>query len=269
MDRAVSKLQYFYKVYVKADRDKDTGLPIDPITQDPIQKGKQIPLLCFDSKNTNKPIKTQYFNIDTLDTWFRTRREAINPLTNLPFTDKQISTIKNYYKKNKKPFPLYISNNTADSDSDSDDESIVVNPSEILRKIYETAKDPELIAEFTHLLVTNYDRINNDSIRLDHPFFSSHYFLDTETILMRIILNDNLAALEEFLYYNPNLDFVDKRFNFKAIDLAVMSNKPLSNMILRTLLFHGARTDIPTKKGYSNELTTDIEKLSILFEFTN
>ena len=266
ISQSAKTIQNFYKVYIKTDRDKENHLPIDPITQDGIPKNKQIPILCFDSKKSIKPIKTQYFHIDTLDTWLKTRRECINPLTNLPFTNSQIQTIIQYYKKYKKRYPNYLQgfiNEEIDNDTVQDE------PTTIIKQIYESAKNPENIDTFTNLLITNYDKIHNDTIKLDTLFKSAHYFIDSETILMRIVLNDNLAALEEFLYYNPNLEFMDPRFNLKAIDLAVMSNKPLSNMILRTLLFHGARTDIPTKKGYTNELTNDIEKLSILFEFSN
>ena len=33
------------------------------------------------------------------------------------------------------------------------------------------------------------------------------------------------------------------------------------------LLFHGARLDIPTNYGHSSELTTDIGKLEIIYNF--
>ncbi len=269
-------IQHFYKVYIKTDRDKTTKYPIDPITQEPIPPKLQIPLLCYDSKYITKPIKTQYFNLETLDTWFKTRREAINPLTNLPFSIEQLTSIQKAYKNNKMKCPAYIvtmikhNNNkikTSESDESDEDEPIIIDCGKIAKDIYTFCKNPEDISKFTNLLVSNYHYISNDSIRLDTLYTSPYYFLNKETILMRCILNDNIQAVEELLYYSPNLDVADDRFNLKAIDLAVMSNKPLSNLIIRTLLFHGARLDLPTKKGSTLELTNDLDKLSILYEF--
>lgn len=271
MENAIKKIIHFYKVYIKTDRHRINHLPIDPITQDPIERNKQVPILCYDSRHVTKPIKTQYFHIDTLDTWFQTRKEAINPLTNISFSTQQITNIIKYYKKNKKKIPKFLLKHISDNDtSSSSDKENVCDDLNIIKKIYMSSKNLKSFTDtnsFTDLLISNYDNILNDTIKLDTLFNSTYYFLNQETILMRLVLNDNLSALEEFLYFNPNLDCVDTRYNFKAIDLAIMSNKPYSNIILRTLLFHGAKTDIPTKKGYTNELTNNIEKLSILYEY--
>lgn len=253
---AAKKLQHFYKVYVKSDRD-NSGIPIDPITMEPIPKNKQIRILYVDN---NKPIKTQYFDIDTLHTWFKTRREAINPLTNLPFTKEQLNSISSAYKKHKKASPQYIF---------IDEPEIVEPPLEqkIMKELYNACKNPEDIEQFTNLLITNYKLIESDKINLNQEFFSRNYFLNNETLLMSCVINDNLSAVEELLYYNPSIDKTDSRYDLKAVDLAMMSNKPMSASILRTLLFHGANTSIKTKKGYLNELSNDIEKLGIVYEF--
>ena len=260
MDSSIKTIQKFYRVYIQCDRDKSTNLPIDPISQEPIKKNKQVPIFYYDSKK-NKPIKIQYFNITTLNTWFKTRKEAINPLTNLPFSKEQIQNITKYYTRYKKTIPKYIISN------DELNENPNLKPKSTIEKIYEACKDPQNSETFNDLLINNYNDIDNDTLNINKLFFSPHYFLNNETILMRIVLNDNYQALEEFLYYNPDLDIIDNRYNLKAIDLAMMSNKPFSNMILRSLLFHGAKTNIPTKKGYTSELSNDIEKLSILYEF--
>ncbi len=255
MIHAADRIRNFYNIYVKTDRDKTTQLPLDPISQDPIPLEKQIKLILYDNE---KPIKSQYFHLDTLDTWFKTRGEAINPLTNLVFTQNQIIKIVSIYKKNKLQPPRCIHMKKKES---------TLKDHSSIKEIYNSLKNPSRFAEFTNLLLQNSAHILSDQIKLDTKFTSPYYFLNKETLLMRCVLDDNLQALEELLYFNPDLDIIDERFGLKAIDLAMMSNKPLSTMILRTLLFHGANTKLPTKKGYLNELSNDIEKLSIVYEF--
>jgi hypothetical protein len=258
METSVTKIQSFYRIYIKSDRDKATGLPIDPITLDPIPPKKQIRVLCVDLEK-NKPVKTQCFHLDTLHTWFKTRGEAINPLTNIPFSENQKTQITRIYKQNKmKPLRCLLSPIQAPS------ESVTVL---IIQLLHDCSKNPSDIETFTNLLISNYTEISSDRLNLDTLFKSRNYFLNNETLLMSCVLNDNLAGVEELLYYSPSINYADNRYDLKAIDLAMMSNKPMSGAILRTLLFHGAKTDLPTKKGYINELSNDIDKLQILYEF--
>ena len=84
---------------------------------------------------------------------------------------------------------------------------------------------------------------------------------------MNAVYNDNILAVEELLYFNPDLNIADNKFGYKAIDLAIMSNDKNSIEIMKSLLFYGARLDIPTKTGGILDLTNDINKLEILYNF--
>jgi hypothetical protein len=248
-------LQNFYKVYIKTDCDKITGYPIDPISSDPIEPKYIIRIICRDHKNN--PIKTQYFNIITLNMWFLSRGEPINPLTNLEFTKEDIQKISEVYQKRRMKAPKFINLDTTITMGAS---AGILNESYRLEKLlHNYSKFPNDIDKFRDLLLNNHSLIN-----INRLFFSNNYFLNFETILMSCIINDNYEALEEVLYFNPDLDKVDSRFKFKAIDLAIVSKKPNSCLMLRTLLFNGARMDIKTKKGHSGDLTNNIEKLEIL-----
>lgn len=253
MEQNASRIiQNFYKIYIKNNRDKSTGYPLDPITNEPIEPKYVIKIICIDDKD--KPITTQYFNIKTLDMWFQTRKEPINPLTNISFTPQQISCIhKKYLEIGLKtpffimPFPLKTKKSIKDIHT-------------IEFELYIYSKKPEDIDKFRNVLLTSYIKMD-----LNQTFFSNSIFLNRETILMSCVLNDNPDALQELLMFDINIDYVDDRFNYKAVDLAFLSKKPNSTLILNMLLFNAARTDIPTKRGYSSELTNDIEKLQIYY----
>jgi hypothetical protein len=254
LDNCVKVIQNFYKVYIKTDRDKTTGYPIDPISSDPIEPKYIIKITLCDDRN--KPIKTHYFNIITLNMWFVSRGEAINPLTNLEFTSKDIQRIgKTYFKLGiKAPGFIDLAYTTKKLGA-----GILNENYELEKLLHHYSSSPSYIDKFRDLLLNNYVKIN-----INRLFFSSNYFLNYETIVMSCIINDNYEALEELMYFNPDLDKVDSRFKFKAIDLAIISKKPNSSVILRTLLFNGARVDMKTKKGFSSDLTGDLEKLQIL-----
>lgn len=246
-ETAVLLIQRFYRIFIQADRDSNSGLPLDPITGDPIPKHLQIKLLYLDD-NGKKPFRIQYFNLDTLHVWFKNRKEPINPLTNLEFTNKQLEVINNVYEKNHLKFPMKPIRSSKSS--------------KIVSDLRNYSKDSNDLHKFIDLLLTENEKIN---LNMWQP--SSHYFLDFETILFRCVLNDNLEALEELLYFNPDINLSDSRYKLKAVDLAAMSTRPNSTEILKRLLYHGALTNLPTKKGFLYELTSDIEKLNLIYQF--
>jgi hypothetical protein len=84
---------------------------------------------------------------------------------------------------------------------------------------------------------------------------------------MNAVLHDNILAVQELLYFNPAIDISDPVYNYKAIDLAIIGEGENSIDILKHLLFYGARLDIPTKNGPSYELTNDIYKLEVIYNF--
>lgn len=240
-ETAVQILQQFYRIYIKTEKE-----PLDPITGEPIQPHLKIKIVNLDNK---KPSGIQYFNLETLDVWFKTRKEPINPLTNLEFTEKQLQKINEIYEKNdKKPFfePPRTINKTIKS----------------VKQLLDYSKDTSKITDFINLLLNEHTVIN-----LNTRFISSNYFLDYETVLTSCVLNDNIDALEELLFFNPDLNLIDPRYNLKAVDLAAMSTRPNSTEILKRLLYHGALANIHTKKGFLYEVTSDVEKLNLIYQF--
>jgi hypothetical protein len=94
--RCAKVIQCFYNTYIKADRDRLSGLPIDPISRDIIPKDRQLKLFI----TTNGIVcRIQYFDIYNLDAWFSARGEPVNPMTNVVFTKKQIAHIRKCYNK--------------------------------------------------------------------------------------------------------------------------------------------------------------------------
>ncbi len=124
--------------------------------------------------------------------------------------------------------------------------------------------NPVDIDEFRDIL---YNNTHNDTFNLNHIINIGNPSLSTGTALMNSVLNDNIMAVEELLYFNIDLNIIDSLYGYKAVDLAIISDKDNSLPILKMLLFHGARLDIPTNYGYSYELTNDIDKLEIIYTF--
>ena len=97
--RCAKIIQNFYKRFIKNIN------PIDPIDHDIIPANKRLKVIIT---NTNKITGVRYFNIDNLDTWFLFKGEAINPLTNLKFTNNQLSDIRKAYQKYNKSIPVFL-----------------------------------------------------------------------------------------------------------------------------------------------------------------
>jgi hypothetical protein len=98
-NRAAKTIQNFYRSYIKTDRDKATGLPLDPITGDPIDKGNIVRII-YESYNSNTkaPIRRlQCYDINTLWESFKYNKNniALNPIVNTKFPRSQFKQILN------------------------------------------------------------------------------------------------------------------------------------------------------------------------------
>jgi hypothetical protein len=268
--RCAKIIQSFYKTYIKAYRDKQSGLPIDPISHDTIPKERQLKLF-ITTNGTNRSI--QYFDIYNLNTWFNTRQELVNPLTNLGFTRNQIADIRNCYIRIGLPLPNilhpdYVS--PVEDDEDDIEVEEVENQNHNLEEYLITiCSNPMSIDEIRYILYTNVHNIDNDTFNLNKIQIINHDLVNSVTALMNAVLHDNLLAVQELLYFNPDLNISDSMYGYKAVDLAIISNGANSLDILHHLLFHGARLDIATNNGPSYELTTDLSKLEIIYNFSN
>ncbi len=279
--RCAKVIQCFYNTYIKADRDRLSGLPIDPISRDIIPKDRQLKLFI----TTNGIVcRIQYFDIYNLDAWFSARGEPVNPMTNVVFTKKQIAHIRKCYNKLGLKIPemleedyvppdeediiIDVEDNDEEQDMDTDeinDENNIVQNNALLEHFIDICSDEMAIDEIRDILYTN---TNNQYFNINYVRNISHPLINTSTALMNAVLNDNLPAVEELLYFNPDLNISDTLYGYKAVDLAIISDTPNSFSILKMLLFYGVRLDIPTKHGNSLELTTDIYKLELLYNFT-
>ena len=241
LERHAKVIQRFYRSYIKTDRDIN-GLPLDPISHEGIPKDRQIRLFIHP--------RIQYFDIDTLDEWLVIRKKPINPMTNLLFNDEQIIIICKAYLKANKEMPQFLKE--------------YLNP---LDELITVCGSSAYIEEVRNILYTNSKNIENDKFNINTVIVDKSPLFNTCNALTKAVYNDNIAAVEELLYFNPELNIADNKFGYKAIDLAIISNSKESIHIMKCLLFYGARLDIPTKMGNSLELTNDITKLEILYNF--
>jgi hypothetical protein len=249
LERNAKTIQRFYRSYIKTERDIN-GLPLDPISHDGIPKERQIRLFI------NPHIK--YFDLDTLDQWLVIRKKPINPMTNITFSDNNIISICKAYLKANKNMPAFL--------NDIYDEYNKEKPYNI-NDLINFCGNVGYIEEVRNILYTNAKNIEDDKFNLNTVTVNKTGLFDTNTALINAVYNDNIAAVEELLYFNPDLNVADNKFGYKAIDLAIMSNSKNSMEIMKSLLFYGAKLDIPTKMGVSMELTNDIYKLEILYNF--
>jgi hypothetical protein len=241
LERNVKVIQQFYRSYIKTDRDIN-GLPLDPISHDGIPKERQLRLFIHP--------RIQYFDIDTLDGWFVIRKKPINPMTNLTFSDDNITSICKAYIKANKVMPEFLKE--------------YLNP---IDELITFCGGSAYIEEVRNILYTNSKNIQDDKFNINTVINDKSQLFDTCNALTKAVYNNNLEAVEELLYFNPDLNIPDNKFGYKAIDLAIMSNTEESIHIMKCLLFYGAKLDIPTKMGNSLELTNDINKLEILYNF--
>jgi hypothetical protein len=241
LERNAKIIQRFYRSYIKTDKDPN-GLPIDPISHDGIPKDRQIRLLIHP--------RIQYFDLETLDGWLIIRKKPINPMTNLTFSDENINSICKAYVRANREIPDFLKE--------------YLNP---IDELITFCGSSEYIEEVRNILYTNSKNIQDDKFNINTVIVDKSPLFDTCNALTKAVYNHNLAAVEELLYFNPDLNIADNKFGYKAIDLAIISNSKESIHIMKCLLFYGARLDISTKMGNSLELTNDISKLEILYDF--
>jgi len=278
--RCAKIIQRFYNTYIKADRDKVSGLPIDPISQDIIPKERQLKL--FITKGCVVQ-RIQYFDIYNLDHWFTARGQPVNPMTNVVFTRKQLADIRNLYNRLGMLIPPILEDNyllpaeediVIDNEDNEDEEdapviqevnNTLIENNILVEHLVYICSNPMAIDEIRDILYTNSLNIENDTFNINHIRNIDSPLISTCTALMNAVLNDNILAIEELLYFNPDLNISDSLYGYKAIDLAIIGTGENSIDILNLLLFHGARLDIPTNYGYSVELTNDVYKLEIIY----
>ena len=232
------------------------SLPIDPISHEPIPPERQVKITMLHQE--------QYFDIDHLDTWFITRGEPINPLTNIGFTKQQLQDIRSAYITLSKSMPAFLHPHYEEHHVDEEkNQEIQINQQNL--NIW--CANPNQIEQVRNLLYTYSDAIHNDQFSINGLLSVVYEDVSTVTPLMNAVYNDNLLAVQELLFFNPNLDYADPKYKYKAIDLAVISTEPNSTEILKHLLYHGASYQIATKNGNTIELTDDNPKLQLLYCF--
>lgn len=232
------------------------SLPIDPISHEPIPPERQVKI--------NMLTQEQYFDIDNLHTWFVTRGEPINPLTNIGFTKQQLQDIRARYIALSKPFPAFLH---SPDDMKQQEEEKQQEIQFLQQQLNMWCGNVEHIEQVRNLLYTHSQEIEQDQFSINALRNVSYETIYSVTPIMNAVYFDNILAVQELLLFNPELNYVDTKYNYKAIDLAVLSNKPHSTEILKSLLFYGANVNIPTKNGLSVELTDDIAKLELLYGF--
>jgi len=230
------------------------SLPIDPISHEPIPPERQVKITMLTQE--------QYFDIDNLHTWFVTRGEPINPLTNIGFTKQQLQDIRARYISLSKQFPAFLH---SPDDMKQQEEEKQQEIQFLQQQLNMWCGNVEHIEQLRNLLYTHSQEIEQDQFSINALQNVGYDIVYSVTPLMNAVYNDNILAVQELLLFNSEMNYVDSKYNYKAIDLAVLSNKPHSTEILNSLLFYGANVNIPTKHGLTVELTNDIPKLELLY----
>jgi hypothetical protein len=101
--RSARVIQQFYRKYVKVQRDPVTHYPLDPISRDGIMPERRIRMHLMEGGGG-----IQYFDVETLNQWFKTCLQPLNPLTNTNFTVAQLGCILRAYEKVQKKPPMFI-----------------------------------------------------------------------------------------------------------------------------------------------------------------
>lgn len=242
--------------------ESNLSLHIDPISHDPIPIDR---LVTIHMSNHH----TEYFDIEHLHTWFITRGEPINPLTNIGFTKGQIQDIRNSYLKLSKTLPWFL--HPKPDEKKEEEQLLKEEEKHKLRNYFiDISGDPSKIEQLRDLLYSQSENIHNDTFILNPIRIIHHELIQGLTPLFNAILNDNLYAVQELLIFNPDLNYIDPKNKYKAIDLAILSTKQNSTAILQHLLFYGAATNITVANNkYCYELTDDPSKLELIYTFTS
>ncbi len=233
------------------------SLPIDPISHEPIPPERQVKITMLHQE--------QYFDIDNLDTWFITRGEPINPLTNIGFTKQQLQDIRSAYITLSKSMPAFLHPHYEEDKQVDEEKNQEIQLNQQNLNIW--CGLPNQIEQVRNLLYTYSDAIHNDHFSINGLRSVAYEDVSTVTPLMNAVYNDNILAVQELLFFNPNLDYIDPKHKYKAIDLAVIGTGPNSTEILKHLLYHGASYQIRTKNGNTIELTDDTTKLELMYCF--
>lgn len=227
---------------------------IDPISHEPIPPENLVEI-------NMSPNHIEYFDIENLHTWFITRGEPINPLTNIGFTKKQIQDIRSAYIKYKKAMPYFLHPNPNEEKEKEEDQKKEEHR-KFVHHFIDLCGIPDKFEELRDLLYTHVGDIQNDKFSLNSYKVVQHELLHTITPITNAIINDNLCAIQELLVFTPELNYIDSKHKYNAIDLAVLNNGKNSYPILEHLLCYGA-----TMNPHTYELTNDTAKLELLYTF--
>jgi hypothetical protein len=227
---------------------------IDPISHDPIPAEHLVEI----NMSSNH---IEYFDIENLHTWFITRGEPINPLTNIGFTKKQVQDIRSAYIKYKKAMPYFLHPNP-NEEKEKEEEQKKEEHRKFVHHFIDLCGIPDKFEELRDLLYTHVGDIQNDTFNLNSYKVVQHELLHTITPITNAIINDNLFAIQELLIFNPELNYTDTKHKYTAIDLAVLNNGKNSYSILEHLLCYGA-----SMNPHTYELSNDPAKLELLYTF--
>jgi hypothetical protein len=227
---------------------------IDPISHDPIPAEHLVEI----NMSSNH---IEYFDIENLHTWFITRGEPINPLTNIGFTKKQIQDIRTAYIKYKKTMPYFLHPNP-DEEKEKELEKKREEHRKFVHHFIDLCGIPEKFEELRDMLYTHVEDIHKDILNINSFKTVQHELVNKVTPITNAIINDNLYAIQELLVFSPELNLTDSKYKYTAIDLAVLNTGKNSYSILEHLLFYGA-----TINAHTYELTDDPAKLELLYTF--
>lgn len=255
-----SKIQYFYRKFVKCPRDNETlckiklfsnhtsypspspskskskyieiPSPVDPLYRIPYEEKNHFRLLEWNPK----PM-VWHFNILTLIEWLNISKEMINPMTNCLFMNKSIDKILEFLEKKNLRKKLKVK--IAYNHKEFTPKKIVCAPSYVGGAIYMDLLIKSIIdndeGACFNLLNNNYEKIVQDYFKIDEDINKSINILGKNIspvgALHFAISKMNKDIVHHLIYYGCNLE--KKSQGYTPLHIAAILNQPQLGILLK------------------------------------
>ena len=246
---AVKCIQSFYRRIITYPKTEAGGgyLPIDPIYRTPFSKDRLLKIFhIIDGK-----FHAQYFCVDSLAEWIGSRKEFVNPITNLEFSGFEISQIKSNLRKFKIEIEYPAQNSTSRVKYKQSSENILKNKlKKVLTELMVAVKSDNL-EKSRKLIFANSQHILDGKLELDAPYTYGFKINTGEQIKKHTMYHiaayyGNVELLEILLYYEEYyMDKGDERYGYTPLHLACLNGQKETAAMLLTYGANAAKECYP------------------------